>query len=47
MADLLRFFTSYVNNLTLWPEKNVMLATLLKFVMHVANKQFSDNFDNG
>ena len=37
MADLLRFFTFYVNNLRI----------LFKFVMHVNNDQFSDKFNNG
>ena len=39
MADLLRFFAFYENNLT--------LSNPVQIVMHVTNKQFSDKFDNG
>ena len=35
MADLLRFFTFYVNNLILW-----FSCILFKFVLHVTDKQF-------
>ena len=47
MADLLRFFAIYINNLTFWRDnmKSFPLI-LLKVVLHVTNKQFSDNFDN-
>ena len=41
MADLLWFFAFYAYNLTLWA------SILLKFVIHVTNKQLSDKFDNG
>ena len=39
MAVLLRFFAFFINNLTL-----LARFILLKFVMHVTNKQFSDKF---
>ena len=41
MADLLWFFTFYVNNLPL-----CFSCILLKFVMHVTNKQFLEKFNN-
>ena len=48
MADLLRFFTFYVNNLTLWGDNLKSCSHILfKFVMHVTNDQFSDKFNNG
>ena len=48
MADLLRFFTFYVNNLTLWANNLKSFSHILfKFVMHVTNDQFSDKFNNG
>ena len=48
MADLLRFFACYVNNLTCGRDDNLKSFSdiLLKFVMHVTNKQFSDKFNN-
>ena len=49
MADLLRFFAYHVNNLTLCARYiwKVFLCILFKFVMHVTNEQFSDEFDDG
>ena len=48
MADLLRFFTFYVNNLTCGRDNlKSFLRILFKFVMHVTNDQFSDKFNNG
>ena len=44
MADLLRFFVFYVNNLTLWASFSCII---FKSVMHVTNNQFSDKFNNG
>ena len=49
VADLLLFFTFYVENFTLWVRFNFKscFCILLKFVLHDANNQFSDNFNNG
>ena len=48
MADLLRFFAFHVNNLTCGRDNlNSFLCILLKFGMHVTNKQISDMFNNG
>ena len=48
MADLLRFFTFYVNNLTCGRDNLKSFSHILfKFVMHVTNDQFSDKFNNG
>ena len=51
MADLLRFFAFYVNNLNAITCGRDNLKSfsciLLKFFMHVTNKHFSDKFNNG
>ena len=49
VADLLLFFTFYVDNFTLWAlfNFNSSPCILLKFVLHAANKQLSDNLNNG
>ena len=48
MADLLRLFAFYGNNLTLGCDNLKSFSCILrKFVMHVSNKQFSDKFNNG
>ena len=47
MADLLRFFTFYVNNLTCGRDNLKSFPRILfKFVMHVTNDQFLDKFNN-
>ena len=48
MADLMRFFAFYVNNLTCGRDKLESFSCILpKFVMHVTSDQFSDKFNNG
>ena len=46
-ADLLWFFSFYVNNLTLITWKVFHMYIFFKFVMHVTNKSFLDKFNNG
>ena len=49
VVDLLWFFTFYFNNFTLWARFNFKSFSCipLKFVLHAANNQFSDNLNNG
>ena len=49
VADLLWFFTFYVDNFTLRSRFNFesFSCILLKFVLHAAINQLSDNFNNG
>ena len=46
MADLLRLFAFYVNNLTCWRDKSFSYIPFT-FVMHDTNKQLLDKLNNG